>query len=82
MIGCLIILIIFTFPETAYNRSYDDSDEDPVLEDKKDLYRASTGLPSKKKSYRGAIYTRFAVEDVHSTFWLDSSSTSALGNRR
>jgi hypothetical protein len=51
MIGCLIILIIFTFPETAYNRSYDDSDEDPVLEDKKDLYRASTGLPSKKKSY-------------------------------
>lgn len=51
MIGCLIILIIFTIPETAYNRSYDDSDEDPVLEDKKNPYRLSTGLLSEKKSY-------------------------------
>jgi MFS family permease len=65
LIGFLIILIIFTIPETAYNRSYDDSDEGPVLEDKKNPYRLSTSLLSKKKSYwqtislfTGEIYTQ------------------------
>jgi MFS family permease len=44
MIGFLIILIVFTIPETAYNRSYDDSDEGPILDNKKNPYRLSLSI--------------------------------------
>jgi MFS family permease len=44
MIGVLIILIIFTIPETAYNRSYDDSDDGDVLENKNNPYRLSLSI--------------------------------------
>ncbi|KAE9368440.1 MFS general substrate transporter, partial [Stipitochalara longipes BDJ] len=70
MIGFLIILIIFTIPETAYNRSYDDSDDGDIIEDKKIPYRLRyspllPGISPKKKSYwstlsifTGATYTQ------------------------
>jgi hypothetical protein len=44
MIGFLIILIIFTIPETAYNRSYEDSEEGDIIEDKKNPYRLSLSI--------------------------------------
>jgi MFS family permease len=44
MIGFLIILIIFTIPETAYNRSYDDSEDGDIIEDKKNPYRLSLSI--------------------------------------
>jgi MFS family permease len=44
MIGFLIILIVFTIPETAYNRSYDDSEKGYILEDKKSPYRLSLSI--------------------------------------
>jgi MFS family permease len=44
MLGFLLLLIIFTFPETAYNRSYKDSDEGDIFEDKKNPYRLSISI--------------------------------------
>jgi MFS family permease len=44
MIGVLIILIVFTIPETAYNRSYEDSDEGDITENKKKPYRLSLSV--------------------------------------
>lgn len=34
MIGILILLIIFTIPETAYNRSYEDTDDEDISKSK------------------------------------------------
>lgn len=69
MIGFLIILIIFTIPETAYNRSYDDNDEGPVLEDEKNPYRLSTGLPSKKRSYWRTISLSTGERYTQDSLW-------------
>lgn len=44
LIGALLLLIIFTFPETAYNRSYDDSEEGDIFESKKMDYRLSISI--------------------------------------
>lgn len=44
MIGILIVLIVFTIPETAYNRSYENSDEGDIVEDKKNPYRLSLSI--------------------------------------
>ncbi|KAH8787398.1 MFS transporter [Hyaloscypha sp. PMI_1271] len=44
LIGFLIILIIFTIPETAYNRSYDDSEEGDIIDDKKKTFRLSLSI--------------------------------------
>jgi MFS family permease len=45
MIGILLLLIIFTFPETAYNRVYTDSDEKgDILENKANPYRLSISI--------------------------------------
>src|SRR5450432_3181058 len=44
MIGFLIILIVFTIPETAYNRSSDDSQKGDIIEDKKNPYRLSLSI--------------------------------------
>jgi MFS family permease len=44
LIGFLIILIIFTIPETAYNRSYDDSEEGDIIDDKKNPFRLSLSI--------------------------------------
>jgi len=42
-IGVLLLLIIFTFPETAYNRSYDNTEGD-IYENKKNPYRLSLSI--------------------------------------
>ncbi len=44
LIGALLLLIIFTFPETAYNRTYDDSDDGDIFESKKMDYRLSISI--------------------------------------
>jgi MFS family permease len=44
MLGVLLVLIIFTFPETAYNRSYKDSEDGDILENKANPYRLSISI--------------------------------------
>ncbi|KAF4629520.1 hypothetical protein G7Y89_g8627 [Cudoniella acicularis] len=45
MIGVLLLLIIFTFPETAYNRVYDNTTEKgDIYENKKNPYRLSLSI--------------------------------------
>ncbi|KUJ06858.1 MFS general substrate transporter [Mollisia scopiformis] len=44
MIGALLLLIIFTFPETAYNRSYEDSQEGDIFDNKQNPYRLSLSI--------------------------------------
>jgi MFS family permease len=44
LIGFLIILIIFTIPETAFNRSYEDSEEGDIIDDKKKTFRLSLSI--------------------------------------
>jgi hypothetical protein len=44
MIGALLLLIIFTFPETSYNRVYDEVDEGDIYENKKNPYRLSLSI--------------------------------------
>jgi MFS family permease len=44
MIGVLLLLIIFTFPETSYNRAYDEVDEGDIYENKKNPYRLSLSI--------------------------------------
>jgi len=44
MIGILIILIFFTIPETAYNRSYADTEEGDIIEDRNNPYRLSLSI--------------------------------------
>ena len=44
LLGVLLLLIFFTFPETAYNRIYNDSDKEDILENKKNPYRLSLSI--------------------------------------
>ncbi|KAG4433733.1 hypothetical protein IFR05_010785 [Cadophora sp. M221] len=44
MIGALLILIIFTMPETSYNRSYDDLKSEDIFESEKADYRLSLSI--------------------------------------
>lgn len=44
MIGILLVFIIFTFPETAYNRSYEDSEEGDIFDSKTNPYRLSLSI--------------------------------------
>lgn len=44
MLGALLVLIIFTFPETAYNRSYSDSEDGDIFENKQNPYRLSISI--------------------------------------
>lgn len=44
MLGVLLVLIIFTFPETAYNRSYKDSEDGDIFESKANPYRLSISI--------------------------------------
>lgn len=44
MIGVLLLLIVFTFPETAWNRSYADSEQGDVYENKRNPYRLSLSI--------------------------------------
>jgi hypothetical protein len=44
MIGFLLLLIIFTFPEASYNRVYDEVDEEHIYENKKNPYRLSLSI--------------------------------------
>ncbi|KAG9230816.1 MFS transporter [Amylocarpus encephaloides] len=45
LIGILLLLIIFTLPETAYNRNYDDEkDKDDIYENKKNPFRLSISI--------------------------------------
>jgi hypothetical protein len=61
MIGFLIILIILTIPETAYNRSYEDSEEGDIIEDKKNPYRLSLSIILKDEGK--ARIARYYQED-------------------
>jgi MFS family permease len=57
MIGILLVLIIFTFPETAYNRSYAESEAGDIFENKKNPYRLSlTIILDDNEKARGAKY--------------------------
>lgn len=44
MIGVLLVFIVFTVPETAYNRSYDDSEPGDIFDNKKNPYRLSLSI--------------------------------------
>lgn len=44
LIGLTLILIIFTFPETAYNRSYKNSEDGDIYDDPKKPYRLSLSI--------------------------------------
>jgi MFS family permease len=44
IIGILLVLIVFTFPETAYNRSYAESETGDIFENKKNPYRLSLSI--------------------------------------
>ncbi|CZR64498.1 related to MFS transporter [Phialocephala subalpina] len=44
MIGVLLVFIIFTVPETAYNRSYDDSEPGDIFDNKNNPYRLSLSI--------------------------------------
>lgn len=44
MIGVLLVFIVFTIPETAYNRSYDDSEPGDIFDNKKNPYRLSLSI--------------------------------------
>jgi len=43
-IGVLLILIVFTFPETSYMRSYQDSEKFIAYEKRETLYRLSLSI--------------------------------------
>lgn len=45
LIGLLLLLIVFTFPETAYNRVYTEADEKgDIYKDKRDPFRLSLSI--------------------------------------
>ena len=44
LLGILLLLIFFTFPETAYNRIYTESEKGDILENKKNPYRLSLSI--------------------------------------
>ncbi len=44
LIGILLLLIFFTFPETAYNRSYADSEDGDIVFDPRKPYRLSLSI--------------------------------------
>ncbi|KAH8651564.1 putative MFS transporter [Tricladium varicosporioides] len=44
MIGVLLLLIIFTFPETAFNRVYDKTEPGDIYENKKNPFRLSLSI--------------------------------------
>jgi hypothetical protein len=44
MIGVLLLLIMFTFLETSYNRVYSEVDEGDIYENKKNPYRLSLSI--------------------------------------
>ena len=44
MIFVLLVMIFFTFPETAYNRVYTGSEKGDIFEDKKNPYRLSLSI--------------------------------------
>jgi hypothetical protein len=44
LLGVLLLLIFFSFPETAYNRVYSESDKCDIFENKKNPYRLSLSI--------------------------------------
>lgn len=62
MIGILLILIIFTFPETAYNRVYDEaSEKGDIYENKQNPYRLSISIIM--DDYEKAAIRRYYLDD-------------------
>lgn len=62
MIGVLLILIIFTFPETAYNRVYDEtSEKGDIYENKQNPYRLSISIIL--DDYEKAAIKRYYLEE-------------------
>jgi len=71
MLGILIILIIFTFPETAYNRSYNNLERDDIYQNKRNSYRLSLSiiLNDAEKARVAKYYKRndSLAEEAHRT---------------
>jgi hypothetical protein len=44
ILGALLLLIFFTFPETAYNRAFNELEKGDILENKKHPYRLSLSI--------------------------------------